>query len=63
LASNAAADMVAAVDAVTLVDVAGPDDNNVTVEAAGVTGWELLNSCAFSCSLKFLGFDADRLGE
>jgi len=62
LASRTAANAVD-VDAVVLVDAGRPVDDDVTVAAAGVNGCDVLNSCAFKCSLKFFGFDGDRLRE
>lgn len=63
MASKAIADAVA-VDAVRLVDTVRPKGDDVTVAAAVVAiGCDVLNSCAFSCSLKFFGFDGDRLRE
>jgi len=62
LASKAIADAVA-VDAVRLVDTVRLEDDNVTVAAVVAIGCDVLNSCAFSCSLKFFGFDGDRLRE
>ena len=61
LASKAIADAVA-VDAVRPGDGDGTVTVAVAAAAVNCDGCEV-NSCSFSCSLKFFGFGGDRLGE